>query len=98
MRRDSIHQELLTLGPFSLVGKGRIGWQPEVVVRIEMGTLEMPCQCSSQRGRPRARGSKDMDTMEHHRPSWVVAMMGSTTLATVFPRDTDTRNPRCLPP
>jgi len=41
MGRKVVHQELSTLGPFSLVGKGGISRKPEVMVCIEMGTLEM---------------------------------------------------------
>jgi hypothetical protein len=40
MRRDIVQQESLPLGPFSLLGVGRVSWYPEVVVCIEMGSLE----------------------------------------------------------
>jgi hypothetical protein len=40
MSRDIVHQELLTLRTFSLVGVGWISREPDVVVCLEMGTLE----------------------------------------------------------
>src|SRR5437660_11864533 len=98
MSRDIVHQESLTLLTFSLVGKGRISRKPEVIVCIKVWTLKTRCQCSSQRGRTRARSSQDVDTVDHYRPSWVVPMTDSTTLATISPSDTDTRNLPCLPP
>jgi hypothetical protein len=37
MGSQGVHQEVLTGCAFLLLGKWRIGWEPEVVVRIEMG-------------------------------------------------------------
>jgi hypothetical protein len=65
MRRESVHQESLTLGPFSLVSKGWISRYPEVVICIKMGRLETLGSGSSHRGRTRTRGSQDMDTLDH---------------------------------
>ena len=58
MSRQIVPQEVLTLGPFSLVGKWWVSGQPKVVVCVEMGTLEPCCQGSSYCGSTRARGSK----------------------------------------
>jgi hypothetical protein len=41
MSHEVVHQELLTLDPFSLVGIGWVSRKPEVVVYIKMGILEM---------------------------------------------------------
>src|SRR5215475_2572176 len=65
MSCDIVHQKLLTLRAFSLFGIRRVSRYPAIVVCLEMGTLETLGEGASQRGGPRARGSQDVETVDH---------------------------------
>ena len=65
MHCDIVQKKLLTLRAFSLFCIRRVSRYPAIVVCLEMGTLVTLGEGASQSGSPRARGSKDVDAVDH---------------------------------
>jgi hypothetical protein len=60
-----VHQKLLTCCSFLLLDERPVGWEPEVVVRINMGVGEAIGSGSTLCRGTRAGSAEHVDTVDH---------------------------------